>query len=398
MRHKVGLAIWLVGVALVAGPANAGEWDFTGLVAGEFRGFFQVSQFPGQLHGSQPSIIFSPELRYLSASGRHQFNVLAFARLDGRDSKRTHYDLRQAYWRYIGTGWEVLAGVNKVFWGVTESRHLVDIVNQMDFVEDIDGEDKLGQAMLNVSFQKSWGNIGVFVMPGFRERTFPSYGGRVRFPLPVDEEAVYESSAGKRHIDYALRYSHYFGDWDVGVSFFHGTNREPRLLPNESGTALVPHYGVIGQVGVDLQYTKKAWLFKLESIVREGHGTRFAAAVGGLEYTFYQAFDTAADLGILVEYLYDGRDSQAPATVFDDDIFFGARVALNDAQDTQALVGAVVDRNHGSTAVSIEAERRLGQRFKIELESRLFFNAATGDVLRSFARDDFAIVRLSWFF
>ena len=38
----------------------------------------------------------------------------------------------------------------------------------------------------------------------------------------------------------------------------------------------------------------------------------------------------------------------------------GARLALNDVQDTQALVGAIVDREDGSTALSVEAERRLG--------------------------------------
>jgi len=286
-----------------------------------------------------------------------------------------------------------------VFWGVTESRHLVDVINQTDFVEDIDGEDKLGQQMVQLNLQRSWGSLGIFVMPGFRQRTFAGSEGRVRLPLPVEENgAQFESSAGDRHIDYALRYSHFFGDWDVGLSLFHGTSREPRFELDEASTVLVPHYDITTQGGIDLQYTKGAWLWKLEGMLREHRDERFAAAVAGVEYTFYQAFDSAADVGVLVEYLRDGRGPGAPPTVFDDDVFVGTRIALNDTQDSQLFAGAVVDRNHGATAVRFEAERRLSERFKVEVESRLFLGTGADDVLRSFARDDFAVIRLAWFF
>ena len=56
--------------------------------------------------------------------------------------------------------------------GVTESRHLVDVLNQVDGVEDIDEEDRLGQPMINISTQRDWGSVDLFVLPGFRERTF----------------------------------------------------------------------------------------------------------------------------------------------------------------------------------------------------------------------------------
>ena len=47
-----------------------------------------------------------------------------------------------------------------------------------------------------------------------------------------------------------------------------------------------------------------------------------------------------------MEYLYDGRDSfEAPVTSFDDDVFVGTRIALNDVQDTSMLIVGVVDRN-----------------------------------------------------
>ena len=54
-----------------------------------------------------------------------------------------------------------------MFWGVTESVHLVDIINQTDFAGDIDGEDKLGQTMLSLMLQRDWGEITAFVLPAF---------------------------------------------------------------------------------------------------------------------------------------------------------------------------------------------------------------------------------------
>ena len=88
-----------------------------------------------------------------------------FARYDNQDDERSHVDLREAYWGYDGDSWDVNAGFSKVFWGVAESRHLVDVINQTDLVEDLDQEDKLGQPMVNVNLQRDYGRFELYVMP-----------------------------------------------------------------------------------------------------------------------------------------------------------------------------------------------------------------------------------------
>ena len=372
----------------------------SGFVAAELRGFIESPQFMEQFDGAQPSLILNPEFRYRVDEGVHRFSLIPFLRLDARDDERTHFDLREAYWLYIGDDWEFLAGMNKVFWGVTESRHLVDIINQTDLVEDIDQEDFLGQPMVNLSTQREWGWLSLYVLPGFRERTFPGEDGRLRTAIPVDDDAAqFESDLEEWHVDFAGRYSHFIGDWDFGLAYFYGTAREPRLVLSGDGGRLIPHYDLIHQIGLDMQYTKEAWLWKLEGIVREGQGHAFAATVGGVEYTLYQIFDSDADLGLLVEYLYDGRDEvEAPVTLFEDDIFLGTRLALNDVQDTQALIGAIIDRKDLSAVPSIEAQRRIGENWKIELENRLFVNIDDANPLSSFRDDSFITLRLSRFF
>ncbi|NIP75688.1 MAG: hypothetical protein GTN90_06815, partial [Xanthomonadales bacterium] len=144
----------------------------------------------------------------------------------------------------------------------------------------------------------------------------------------------------------------------------------------------MPHYDQIDQTSLDVQLTSGAWLWKLEAMTRSGHGARFAAAVGGFEHTLSGIFETNADLGLLAEYNYDGRDEErAPATVFDDDLFLGARLTMNDVQDTSVLGGAIIDRDTRSTILFAEAERRIGDNWKIELEGRFFLNVSGSDPL-----------------
>jgi len=71
--------------------------------------------------------------------------------VDEHDDNRTHGDIRELSWIHVGSNWETRVGVRKVFWGVTEGRHLVDIINQTDAVDQVDGEEKLGQPMINLS-------------------------------------------------------------------------------------------------------------------------------------------------------------------------------------------------------------------------------------------------------
>ncbi len=394
MNTRMTVVVLVLLVAWL--PVAAGEWETSGSADLELRWFFHDPRYPGQLSNGQSSLILSPEFDWESKGRRHQISVAPFLRLDGQDDERTHFDLREAFWRGIGERWEVVAGVNTVYWGVTESRHLVNVINQTDAVENIDEEDRLGQPMLQVATQRDWGRLEAFVLLGFRERTFPGRDGRLRTPLVVaTDDAIYESGAGEQRLDGALRYSHYVGDWDIGAHWFHGTGREPSLAPSSDSDSLIPFYQVTNQLGVDVQYTREAWLWKLEAIGREGQGDTFGAAVGGFEYTFYQIGKSAADIGVLVEYLYDGRDETAPVTAFDDDVFVGSRLALNDLQDTQVLAGAIVDVDDQSVAAFIEAERRIGSHYKVELEARWFLDTEAQNPLDSLDRDSFLSLGIS---
>ena len=306
-------------------------------------------------------------------SGRKRLTVTPFLRLDSQDSDRTHFDLRELFWTFVGEDWDVHVGARRVFWGVTEFNHLVDVVNQTDLVENIDTEDKLGQPMLQLSLVRDWGTLDVFALTGFRQRTFAGRNGRFRGPLEISDGARYESGAAQHRTDFALRWTHRFGPFEVGVHHFSGTSRDPMFLPAWTGESAVrPYYPVIDQSGVDALAINGDWSFKFEGMSRSGFGDRYGAFNLGVERTLVGVFDSSADFGFVAEFMYDERGDEAFNSLFEHDLALGGRFALNDFADTKALIGVIADTRNSDLIFSLEASRQLGPDWFLSVEGRVF--------------------------
>jgi hypothetical protein len=318
------------------------------------------------------------------------FELILFGRVDQHDRNRTHGDIREGFFELFFNEWTLGFGIHKVFWGVTESRHLVDIINQTDLVEDFDTDIKLGQAMVTTSYTNDKAGIfSLYLMSWARPLVFPGPLGRPTLPIPVDNDLrVYESRLNAGQIDVAFRWSHSMGGFDWGLSYFFGTAREPQLfqVTNAAGAPVFqPVYELIHQGGLDLQYTIEGWLLKVESIVRGGQGPTFGAVTGGFEYTFYQVSGSIVDIGLILEYNYDGRDNNT-FIVFNNDFFTGMRLSLSDVGSTEFLVGSFIDAKDGSVFIAGEASRRFGDHWKILLEGRGYI-PQRGNVIQFFRND-----------
>lgn len=364
---------------------------------GEYRYFYNDAQFSGQ-ENQYPSIAFRPEYSAMWNQGYESINFKGFIRVD-RDDPRTHWDIRELYFQKAKNNWELSIGLKKIFWGVTESNHLVDIINQSDAVESFDGEEKLGQPMVQFSWiTNNWGTFDLFYLPYHRRRTFAGEEGRLRFQVVIDiDDLGYESSAEEWRQDLAIRWKYFIGAFDIGLSHFYGNGREPLFLFTPTGN-INAFYPTIHQTGIDIQITHNAFLWKFESIYRNADAQDFLALVAGLEYTFSNIDGNGLDIGLLGEYLYDERN-QLALTALQNDIFFGSRIAFNDIQDTSILLGAIKDLGQSSTLFSIEASRRFGSNWTTEIEARIFSDIESGElILSNFQDDSFLRLRISRFF
>ena len=437
-------------LALLALPLAAQAVEFRPRLEAEGRWFYQAEDADGDapLLGSVAGTLEA----FVSWGDNQRLVGEFFGRWDENDDQRTHADVRELYYQQAGDDFEFRIGLRRVFWGVTESRHLVDIVNQSDFVENISNEQKLGQPMINVAaVGGDAGTLELFLMPYQRERTFPGDEGWPRLPFPVrEQEGRYTGGHGDTNPDYALRYAGSFGPVDLGLSWFDGTGREPRLEPcvraGASGTylsnpsskascdgprypatfvppgpipppppqavieqqyavavaanlVLVPHYDPWRQASVDAQYVAGSMAWKVEAVRRKTIGALTWGTVAGFEYTFGDVSGSGIDVGVLGEYLYDEKDEALNALV-DDEVFAGVRLALNDVAGTTLLAGALASRDDGkSRRYGIEGSRRLNDDWKLSAEARIFSKWPKDDPATGFlAEQDFVIVTLERFF
>ena len=451
-RYPLALtAIWLVA-SVVAVEAHAefeiAAWELSGRVSLESRLFPNTGIDPSHQSSHTSGFVVEPKLYLEDVEGR-SVTLLPFFRYDSADSVRTHWDLREAYallFGELGEGeWEVRLGVDRVFWGVAESQHLVDIINQIDFLEHPNGEVKLGQPMVHVTWTGDWGVLEFFGLPYHRPRIFPGRGGRLRFGGLVDNERVeYESGAEEWHPDFAARYSHSFGPLDIGVSVFDGTSREASLIcmppackptgVSDVSNVWIPYYAQIRQFGLDAQLTLDAWLFKFEAIHRSGDrnalgreeeyareylaaavgasgfedlvGTfreeEYVAAVVGGEYTFYSVFGSTADIGLLAEWNYDERGRRAlprraPMTL-DNDFFFGMSLSFNDVESTMISAGFVTDASRETRTLGAEFDRRLFDQWSLHVESSMILSMDPADLQYVGRRDSFFEFHLEYNF
>lgn len=372
--------------------ATSGRFVRRGYFGLESHAFNQSPSIAVQARNAL-SLVAQPEFSYDSADRRHRINAVLF----GRFSVEPTYgsaDVRDLNWQYRGDGWSLLAGMNRVFWGATESRHVVDIVNQSDLREGYVGDAKLGQLMVAASLQRSWGQLELYALPMFRPRAFPVNGDRPRLQLPVADAEI----AGDSPVDVAGRVSMSRGDVDLHAYYFRGVNREPNLAPvfDASGapTALEPTYREIGQFGADVQYARRAWLFKGELMHRYTPDARYQAGVGGLEYGITRLFGSASDLTLLSEYQFDNRprtEWPAPATRA---VYSGMRLALNDTGSSEARAGMVYDLPSHSRLIKAEFTRRLSDRWGLHLGYYGFGHVDHSAALRDFYRDSHTTITL----
>lgn len=382
--------------------------DFSLEISSDHRYFLKEGLYNNQKQYFA-SIALEPEFTLKWDKGDQRVVGDLFGRLNTHDPNRNHWDIRELYYQVSKNNWEFSVGMKKIYWGVIESVHLVDVINQTDLVEGFDGEDKLGQPMLHYTWLSNFGTFEGFLLPFHRKRTLPGEEGRLRFPIVLDADAAnYESDMEEFDLGGAFRYSHYFSVFDVGLSYIYHSNREFLVRPNEQ-FEFVPYYEKMHQIGIDIQATTGSFLWKFEGINRYADSDDFIALAVGGEYTFSNIKNSGLDLGVLSEFIYDNRApvlfdfetgniSGSTGTGFQKDIFAGGRLAFNDTHDTAILFGGLFDLENKGKIFSLEAERRFFQNWKAELELRLLTNFEEDELFYFFRNDSFIQLNLARYF
>lgn len=412
MKYAALSAVLAILVLLTATPSLAETFvEVFGKLSNHTWIYPESAAHPGQR--SHTSGLAGETTIYVEDDEGRSFTLTPFYRVDAADAERTHADLRDAYLLVYGdvgdSEWEFRLGFDRVFWGVTESRSLVDIVNQISPANTPGDETKLGQPMAHITLSGDFGVLEAFAMTWHRPLALPGRKGRLRGPEIVGNDRVtYESASEEWHVDLAGRYANSFGPFDIGLSVFDGTSREPTFLLTRAG--LVPHYEQIRQFGLDAQYTSGPWLLKLEAIHRTGARNRrfdgaslrfeeenYAAFVTGAEYTIWSLWDTDADLSLIAEWNRDDRGRWA-TNAFENDLLLATRIGLNDEMSTEFFISVFNSLENDSKVISGEFKRRLDDNWFMSIQGTAYANIAASDILYNVRRDSFIGLNLDYSF
>lgn len=372
--------------------------EFSGRTGLSFRYFPKDILYQKQ-HETYLSAYFRPEFNM--EWGNNTLKFEGFLRVDQHDAESTHWDIRELYWQTIIKDWEISIGLKKIFWGVTEANHLVDIINQSDGLEGVDIEEKLGQPMIHLSKYFNWGTLDIFGMTYHRPLFFPGEEGRPRPEGILDySKVIYESSSKRYQPEVALRWSHSFNmgntGFDVALSHFYGTSRAPLFRVSNNFESEI-FYERINQTGLELQAATGPILWKAEAIRRTSKRKTISAFVVGQEYTIGNIFNTGVDLGILTEYNFDDRGDEL-ITGFNNDLYGGIRIAGNDMNDTEFLGGYTYDLSTKTQSYFIKFNRRLGNNWKLNIQANGFPKVSSDEFLYQLRNDDVIKASLMYYF
>ena len=264
----------------------------------------------------------------------------------------------------------------------TESQHLVDFVNQVDFVEHPAGEAKLGQPMVHFTWSSDWGVMEILGLPYHRARTFPGRAGRLRLPLVVEDEHVeYESAA--KEAACGLRRSLQSQFWTAR----YGCERIQRHQPGACAEVTLGSQRRTGlgsvlradsrQFGLDAQLTVGSWLFKLEAIQRtgarnlSGREEDYVASVFGGEYTFYSVFGSSCRSQLCsangITMAGAAMRLQAARPIRSKTIFSAPCALRSTTFRAAKLVASMLgDVDRATRALAVALERRLAERWSGE--------------------------------
>lgn len=369
---------WLLTALLLAPAAAEAQWQ--GALGLEERMYFAAPSRSGDAEQA-PLLAANVGRDWRWRGGAERLVANITLRADMTGDRAVLPDLHQLELEVTRDRWTLRAGVSQVSWGVLESRRLVDVINQRAPDPRTPGGVKLGQLMVNFTAHGSWGAVDLYLLPWFRARPLAGRAARLWSPdLIAPNDAQLSSPSGIRLADWAVRGTRTIGPWDVGLSFFMGTDREPTFALVGEGAAaavLAPHYDPVRRLSADVQWTRGSWLGKLEAVASDGAAGRYFAGGTGVEYA------PRDYVSLYGEILFDSR-GVAATTSWEHDLFVGARLLYRDGT---VDLRSSVDPTSGNVIVGLETTRRLSNALVLTLEARGFLGDAAREPPRAWRTD-----------
>lgn len=321
-------------------------------------------------------------------------------RLDFLDFSRNRYLPNESYLVFYTPRLEVKAGLDVIRWGVSNSFNPTDLINRRDFEYNFYDPEKMGELL--VSLKSTFPRVGpvdeltahFLLLPLFQKAPLPELDTRfpiqgrangVPYTVTDDQETPeYPEAVGAGlHLKGTLRGA------DLALFYYHGPERDPgySLLIDSSGALrLEPFYYAIDAVGGNVEIPAANFLFHLESVFKStgSNGSKqhevafeetdaipnsYAQFVPGADYTFTRGLG-GGEIEATVEYLIDTDQGENLRNFrpFQNDLFVGSRLRLNDRRDSKIEVAVIKDLTNREAVFLFEGSTKIYKELRTALK------------------------------
>ncbi|POB13766.1 hypothetical protein [Halobacteriovorax sp. DA5] len=328
-----------------------------------------------------------------------EYNLSLIGRADEKYQDNSYVDFNEFNIGRSFGNWQASVGQHMFMWSRLEAYHVVDVINSRINDGNIERFEKLGETSVVLSHYTSIGTMKFIYMPYFKEAFYPDSKMRIFDGLSPQKQNIVKgntitnSDEDNQFDQFAVYYAHQFGDLDLTVFAIDHIDRTRPIFAAASVPDLLAgninaYYLDVVDYGTAATYFWGEQTFKFEylysdfnvddsvSILDYTGGQReifnYQLASIGHEYTYN--YDNNWSSGFYTEYqrvLGVGKDKRSQAQIFQNDLFIGHRLALNDAYSNEFMLGLYIDLERaGETLYYLSYERRLNNAWKMKLNFR----------------------------
>ena len=238
-------------------------------------------------------------------------------------------------------------------WSSLEAFHPADSINSYYFDGNLASPDKLGEPTLRLPYQLPTSTL--FIFP-FQNPIYPDAQNRFSSDTIYGSSIAFSNATTRVNSQdilsqYALLYDFMIGSSDITLHYIHHIDRrQPVMFYDISTFELIPVFLPVDQFGGTYQFAygqyllKSEWSYRqFENVSDSNYGalsqldhTQFAI---GAERTHYHDNNYESTFLLEVQRFFGvSKDDRASLGFFQNDLFLGYRLSLNDSHSRIYLI------------------------------------------------------------
>lgn len=314
---------------------------------------------------------------------------------NSKDNDRTFLRVNEFYTQYEGEDYQLLLGKNIRFWGALEVQNIVDTFNIQDSRNDSFTTDKIGA--YNISYSHYFEDSELSVIAKLYEQNNKMASSSYMYSI-LNEGQSYndnlesEKSLYRPSLYVAYNGSSYGDEYSLDYAFIYENGYDSQRYFTVNNDEYKQHAYLVNKFMTYNTLVFDSTLYKLEAlyadITEDKNISDYIHIAAGVEQTL-NALENGNEIGLIVEYYYydtlehDKLNDLALGQTFQNDLFLGMRYSFNDADDSNAVGGIILDTQYDEQSYYLEYETRIYDLAKVKLDYRYIEPSTTDNTVYS---------------